>query len=47
MFERGALDHMLAELYGGVDINAVRRFLSDSPVSNDANVLEGEKKSTI
>ena len=47
MFERGALDYMLSELYGGVDADAVRRFLNDSPVSNDRNVLESEKKATL
>ena len=47
MFERGALDYMLSELYGGVDADAVRRFLNDSPVSNDENVLESEKKATL
>jgi hypothetical protein len=35
MFERDAMDHMLAELYGGVDIDAITRFLNDSPVSTD------------
>lgn len=47
MFERGALDYMLSELYGGVDADAVGRFLSNSPISNDKNVLESEKKATL
>ena len=47
MFERGALDYMLSELYGGVDVDAIRRFLNDSPVSDDKNVLESEKKATL
>jgi hypothetical protein len=47
MFERGALDYMLSELYGGVDAEAVRAFLNDSPVSDDQNVLESEKKATL
>ena len=47
MFERDALDHMLAELYGGVDIDGVTRFLNDSPVSSDPQVVADAKLSTL
>lgn len=47
MFERDALDYMLSELYRGVDIDAVTRFLNDSPVSTDQQVIEDAKKSTL
>ena len=47
MFERDALDHMLAELYGGVDIDGVTRFLNDSPVSTDPQVISDAKLSTL
>jgi hypothetical protein len=47
MFERDALDHMLAELYGGVDIDGVTRFLNDSPVSSDQQVVADAKLSTL
>lgn len=47
MFERDALDYMLSELYGGVDIEALRRFIMDSPASTDPQVIEDAKKSTI
>jgi hypothetical protein len=35
MFERDAFDYMLSELYGGVDVDAIRRFVMDSPASDD------------
>lgn len=47
MFERDALDYMLSELYGGTDAESVTAFLNDSPVSDDRNVIESEKKSTL
>jgi pyruvate/oxaloacetate carboxyltransferase len=47
MFERDALDYMLSELYGGVDVEAVRRFLNDSPASTDQQVQEDAKKTTL
>jgi hypothetical protein len=47
MFERDALDYMLSELYGGVDIEALTRFFMDSPASNDQQVQEDAKKQTI
>ena len=47
MFERDAFDYMLSELYGGVDIESVRRFLNDSPVSDDKQVIETEKLTTL
>ena len=47
MFERDALDYMLSELYGGVDIEALTRFFMDSPASDDPQVQEDAKKQTI
>ena len=47
MLERDAFDYMLSELYGGVDAESVRRFLNDSPVSDDQQVIETEKLTTI
>jgi hypothetical protein len=44
MFERDALDYMLSELYGGVDIEALTRLFMDSPASNDPQVQEDAKK---
>lgn len=47
MLERDAFDYMLSELYGGVDAESIRRFLNDSPVSNDPQVIETEKLTTL
>lgn len=47
MMERDALDYMLSELYGGVEFNALRRFVNNSPVSNDPKIAESESKSTL
>jgi hypothetical protein len=47
MMERDALDYMLSELYGGVEFDALRRFVNNSPVSNDPKIAESESKSTL
>lgn len=47
MFEKDALDHMLAELYGGVDIEGITRFLNDSPVSSDPQIVADARLSTL